>query len=149
MLQRSTDGGMTWGEPWTTQDLRESPPEGCHGSRGVVPPTTSLPGAAAAAEETTLYFGAPSSPSARAQLTLRRSDDGGKTWPGKLLLHDGPSAYSSMLLSLDGSSLAVLYERGDTPSSFFASRIAFARVELSEVDAAPLANPVRAIEWPR
>ena len=52
-------------------------------------------------------------------LTIRRSDDGGKTWCAKFVLEEGPSAYSAMGLMADGR-LGVLYERGD--------RISFAAI---------------------
>ena len=39
----------------------------------------------------------------RQNLTLRASSDGGKTWPDALVLHPGPSAYSDLAASGDGT----------------------------------------------
>ena len=80
----------------------------------------------------TLFFAQASSPNAREKLTLRRSDDGGATWPRALVLWDGPAAYSSLRLLPDGAHLGVLYERGERGASFFAERIVFERVRLGE-----------------
>jgi sialidase-1 len=124
ILQASTDGGNSWGVPRRAPELVESPPRGCHGSMVATP------------HGETLFFASPSSPMARERLTLRRSDDGGATWPRHLVLHDGPSAYSSMKLLPDGQHLGVLYEKGDGPNAFFAERVVFERVRLA--DDAPL-----------
>ena len=121
VLQRSNDGGLHWSQPWMTEELSESPPRGCHGS---------MVGDAGGR----IFFAAPSSPTARAQLTLRRSDDGGKTWPRQMLLHNGPSAYSSMRLSPNGRAIHILYERGETPSAFFAAKVVFERIRLDSAD---------------
>jgi len=48
----------------------------------------------------------------RIRLTVRLSRDGGRTWPVSRLLHEGPSAYSS-LCPLGKDEAALLYERGD------------------------------------
>ena len=60
---------------------------------------------------------------------LRRSDDGGHTWPLVRLLWAGPAAYSSMRL-LSDDLLGVLYERGESRMAFFAQRIVFERVSI-------------------
>ena len=75
--------------------------------------------------------------STRERLTVFRSDDGGRSWPRKLLVHAGPSAYSSMLLS--GGRILILYESGEAVGDFFADRIVFARLRLEE--ASPLGPP--------
>ena len=126
VLQTSSDGGATWSAPRRAPDLPESPPRGCHGSmvRGAATPTGGPP----------LFFAAPSSPTARGALTLRRSDDGGETWPHSMVVHAGPSAYSSMRLLPDGAHLGVLYERGETPSAFFAQKIVYGRLDIASLD---------------
>jgi sialidase-1 len=48
----------------------------------------------------------------RENLTVRASRDGGKTWPHKLQLHAGMSAYSC-LTHMEGDRIACLYERGE------------------------------------
>ena len=120
VIQISEDGGSSWGSPRRAPELIEPPPRGCHGSM-VSTPTGS-----------TLFFASPSSPTIRGKLTLRRSDDGGKTWPRSLVLWEGPSAYSSIRLLPDGAHLGVLYERGENPGSFFAQQIVFERVSLGD-----------------
>ncbi|BDC48706.1 sialidase [Bryobacterales bacterium F-183] len=58
-----------------------------------------------------LVFSNPAS-TKRERLTVRRSDDGGKTWGWSRVLHEGPAAYSS-LVELRKGEVGVLYERGD------------------------------------
>jgi len=50
-------------------------------------------------------------PSQRRDLTVRMSDDGGKTWPVSRLLWPGPAAYSCLAVLPDGG-LACLFEAG-------------------------------------
>lgn len=47
----------------------------------------------------------------RANMTVRLSNDGGRTWPASDLLHEGPAAYSCLALLPDGS-VGCLYEAG-------------------------------------
>jgi sialidase-1 len=63
------------------------------------------------AERLALYACNPADPSARFRLTLRRSLDGGATWPWSQLLVAGRVGYSD-LAPLAGNRLAVLYEVG-------------------------------------
>ena len=44
-------------------------------------------------------------------MTVRTSDDGGRTWTAGTLLHAGPAAYSS-LAALEQGRVACLYECG-------------------------------------
>lgn len=120
VIQISSDLGESWGAPRRAPELLEPPPRGCHGSM-VATPTGR-----------TLFFSGPSSTAGREKLTLRRSDDGGHTWPRSLLLWAGPSAYSSLRLLPDGVHLGVLYERGEGVGAFFAQQIVFERVRLGE-----------------
>jgi sialidase-1 len=45
-------------------------------------------------------------------MTVRMSRDEGRTWPVARLVHEGPSAYSSLAQLKDGR-IGLLYERGD------------------------------------
>ena len=119
IMQWSRDGGASWSDPERSVDLTEPPPRGCHGAMVATP------------SGDTLFFSGPHSHLTRERMTLRRSDDGGRTWPRTLELHRGPAAYSSMQF-LPNASLGVLYERGETPGAFFAKRIVFERVRLNE-----------------
>lgn len=122
LFQRSTDGGFSWWPPWRAEELIEPPPRGCHGAM------------IAAGGGRTLFFSHPSSPLGRerGQMMIYRSDDGGHSWPQRLLVHDGPAAYSSLLLLPDGDRLGLLYERGERPGSFFAQRIVFERIAFGQ-----------------
>ncbi len=66
-----------------------------------------------------LVFSNPNHPSKRVGLTIRTSDDDGKTWsPGKLL-DPGTSMYSSLTVLKDGR-LGLLYESGNVSGLVFA-----------------------------
>ena len=58
-----------------------------------------------------LLFANPAS-TRRQRMTVRLSDDGGRTWPIARTLHPGPAAYSD-LAALPGGAICCLYERGD------------------------------------
>jgi sialidase-1 len=60
----------------------------------------------------------------RIRMTVRSSSDDGKTWPGELLIYEGPSAYSSLAKTPDGK-VGLLYEK-DTD-------IAFARIPIEDI----------------
>ena len=59
-------------------------------------------------------------------MCIRLSLDGGKTWPIAKILHEGPAAYSDMVL-LSGGDVGCLYERGDDHSY---EKLTFARFSL-------------------
>ena len=61
----------------------------------------------------------------RRRTAVKRSTDGGRTWPAAVLLEAGSSAYSTVCGLRDGS-VGVLYERSGY------AEIVFGRVELSE-----------------
>jgi len=58
-----------------------------------------------------LAFSNPSSQKSRSQMTVRISYDQGLTWPVKMLVHEGPSAYSNLAILPNGD-LACYYEGG-------------------------------------
>ena len=125
-LQLSPDGGASWSEPWAGTAEPTNPiwsPSGCHGSML----STRRGGS--------LYFSGPRHEGKhRRNVTVSRSEDGGKSWPAALVLHDGPSGYSSLArlpgggAAGTGPALGVLFERG---VSHYAEQIAFARVRLT------------------
>lgn len=59
-----------------------------------------------------LLFSNPAVPKGRHHLTVRLSEDGGKTWPKSRLIGEGSSAYSS-LAELPSGEISLLYERDD------------------------------------
>jgi sialidase-1 len=98
----SLDGGLTWTPPADQPELVEPV---CQAS--IVRyswPSTGKAGL--------ILFSNPADPKARVAMTVRGSVDDAKAWPGKLVLHEGPSAYSC-LVRVDDTTAACLYERGD------------------------------------
>ncbi|SDS05259.1 sialidase family protein [Jiangella sp. DSM 45060] len=77
-----------------------------------------------------LVYSGPANPTARRTLQLRYSFDEGATWTGGPVLHDGPAAYSDVVVA-GGRTLGVLYENGDTGTY---ERITFARVPFAALD---------------
>jgi sialidase-1 len=90
----SRDGGETWSK---AEEDKALPEPVCQGSLI----------AANAAGRTPIFFLNPVG-KGRSNGTLRRSDDGGRTWAESTLVFPGPFAYSSMAV-VDGD-LGVLYE---------------------------------------
>ena len=95
-LARSNDGGQTWSEPTFDATLVEP---ACQAS------LIRYPGA-----KVRLLFSNPAS-TRREKMTVRLSDDEGKTWPVARVLHEGPAAYSCLAVLPDGT-IGCLYERG-------------------------------------
>ncbi len=58
-----------------------------------------------------LLFSNPAHRDARVRLTIRLSEDDGRSWPAARVLESGPSAYSSLAILADGT-IGALYERG-------------------------------------
>jgi sialidase-1 len=106
----STDGGETFAGFRRDEALIEPV---CQGS------------VATSADGRVLFFSNPASLS-RENLTLRRSDDGGRTWAASRTVYAGPAAYSDLAVLEDGVVLC-LYERG-AASPY--EEIALARVSL-------------------
>lgn len=77
-----------------------------------------------------LLFANPAS-TKRERMTVRVSEDDGKTWAASRVIHEGPAAYSSLVV-LPDSSIGLLYERGDRSAY---ETIAFARFTLDWVRA--------------
>jgi len=106
---RSKDSGATWGQ-FALSYLRDGH-SGCPGS------IVSLP--KEAGNRPCLVLTAPAhnesgfdSRQDRKKFTANVSFDGGKTWPIKKLINEGPSGYSASIVGKDGA-IFVLYEKGD------------------------------------
>jgi sialidase-1 len=95
----SSDGGATWGE--LAYDLALVEPV-CQ---------ASLVRFTGEGGKSLLLFSNPAS-RRRERLTVRLSEDDGRTWPVSRLLHAGPSAYSCLAVLPDGR-VVCLYEGGD------------------------------------
>jgi len=72
-----------------------------------------------------LLFANPAS-NKRERMTVRLSYDEGTSWPVARVVHDGPAAYSSLVV-LPDMALGLLFERGDRSPY---ERIVFARLTL-------------------
>jgi len=101
----SSDGGLTWSavrhDPVLVEPI-------CQAS--LVRHTTQAPGG-----RDCLLFSNPAhaEPGKRLDMTVRMSEDEGKTWPVSRVLWPGPAAYSCLCV-LPGGSIACLYEAGRT-----------------------------------
>ena len=128
VLQRSEDGGASWGEMWTA--LREPRnawfmPSGCHGSM-----VSARRGARL------FYSGPDTNGTKRLNVSISVSDDGGRSWALAARVHVGPSGYSSLarLSARAGGrgklgaqiELGVLYE-GGARKQHYAERVDFVR----------------------
>lgn len=91
----STDGGETFGQPYTPID-------------GLAMPVVQ---GSLLATEAGLLFAAPSDPERRRRLAVRFSTDDGSTWRELAVASEGPAAYSD-LVDLGDASVGVLYETG-------------------------------------
>lgn len=90
----SKDGGDTWSDIYDDDTLIEPI---CQGSL--------------LADGKHLFFSNPASKESRSNMTIRKSDDEGKSWKKKITVHEGPSAYSDMVMIKKGQ-LGLLYEGG-------------------------------------
>jgi sialidase-1 len=94
-VQRSGDGGLTWSPLEFDETLVEPV---CQASL-------------IALGRGRMVFANPAS-TKRERMTVRISPDDGRTWTVSKVVHEGPSAYSS-LAALRGGTVGLLYERGD------------------------------------
>ncbi|MGC3971961.1 MAG: sialidase family protein [Pirellulales bacterium] len=115
----SRDGGATWQPPTFAEALVEPT---CQA--GLIR-LSKL----ATEGRARLAFTNPASTKARERMTLKLSEDDGRTWPAEkqLVLHEGSSAYSSPA-ELKNEMIGVLYERNRM------REIAFCAVDIGEPD---------------
>ena len=71
-----------------------------------------------------LVFSNPSDGQDRRNMTIRISEDGGKTWPRKLLIDEGYSWGYSCLSMIDSKTVGILYESSQAHMTFQAVRLA-------------------------
>jgi sialidase-1 len=115
MIARSTDGGRTLSAAVPDRALVEPPAQA----------SLLRFSSAGNQDRNRLIFANPAS-TARERMTVRLSYDEGLTWAVSRVLHDGPSAYSSLAV-LPARSIGLLFERGDRSPY---ERITFARFTL-------------------
>ncbi|MFE6882784.1 exo-alpha-sialidase [Streptomyces sp. NPDC057702] len=77
----------------------------------------------------TLLFSGPATPDARALMTVRASDDGGRTWRAAHTVDGLPAAYSD-LVRIDRSTVGLLYETGDFSAY---STLTFRRIPVEDL----------------
>jgi sialidase-1 len=111
----SNDGGLTWSEVRLEEALVEPV---CQASLILAVP-------AGRRSDGRLLFSNPAD-AKRVRMTVRMSYNAGDTWPVARLVHEGPSAYSSLAVLKDGT-IGLLYERGRTSAY---EEITFARFPL-------------------
>ncbi len=115
LIATSTDLGRTWSAASPDRALIEPPAQA-----SLLRMTT-----ARTHDRTRLLFANPAS-ARRERLTVRLSYDEGATWPVSRVLHEGPAAYSSLVM-LPDLSIGLLFERGEQSPY---EGIAFARFTL-------------------
>lgn len=101
MIATSTDGGKTLSEAKPDPTLVEPPAQA----------SLLRLSTAKAQDRNRLLFANPASKT-RERMTVRLSYDEGQTWPIARVLHEGPAAYSSLVV-LPDRTIGVLFERGD------------------------------------
>ena len=116
----SDDGGQTWKDLSICEVLPDGDQVRDYGLMGGL---VRLP----VGGRDVLVFSNIESQSGRHHGTVWASFDGGKTWPAKRLVYEGPSAYSSLAAGPDGT-LYLLFERG---SKKLYETIALARFNLA------------------
>lgn len=99
LVSTSTDGGQTLSAPDEDAALPEPPAQA---SVLRVPPVSG--------GRDRLLFSNPAGPR-RERMAVRVSYDDGRSWPVLRVLHEGPAAYSCLVV-LDEGAIGVLYERG-------------------------------------
>ncbi|HEY5311049.1 MAG TPA: sialidase family protein, partial [Pirellulales bacterium] len=127
-LSISANGATGWSQPAPADDLLEPV---CMGSMlrwpaGSAPPTLILfsnPNHLGASPST----GAKGISSDRVDLTVHASRDQGRSWPISKLLESGPSGYSDLAATGDGTILC-LYERGSRESMYHTRWLTLARL---------------------
>lgn len=116
----SKDQGETW---FKENDEQSLPDPGCQGS------ILRLPNGEPGGRDRLLFSNPPHAGpfEARTNLTVRLSDDDGKSWKTSREVHSGPGAYSSLAVLAGGSTIGLLYETG---AAHPYEKIAFARFNL-------------------
>lgn len=113
----SSDGGVTWGPVQYADDLEEPVCQASIVNYMKKGKTTKR-----------LLFSNPASTDKRECLTIKQSNDNGKSWTSLSVVYPGPSAYSDLLVFPDGD-VGILYEYGvNNPYE----NIRFERLSVSE-----------------
>jgi len=100
VIADSADGGVTWSDPEPERQLYDPT---CQASTVVVPSKDGT---------CRVLFCNPAGRADRTELTVRLSEDGGRTWTTTRIIDAGPAAYSDMAVTEDGT-IHVVYETGE------------------------------------
>jgi sialidase-1 len=122
MVGISADEGLTYAGPIVEDRALIEPPA----QASLLRYSTMPPGG-----QNPLLFANPAS-TRRERMTVRLSDDEGQSWPVSRVVHEGPAAYSSLVVLPDGR-IGLLYERGEKGPY---ERITFATFPLGWLTAA-------------
>jgi sialidase-1 len=101
MVGTSADGGRSWSQAKPDRALIEPPAQ----ASLIRSTTVETDG------RSRLLFSNPAS-ARRERMTVRMSEDEGAAWPVSRVVHEGPAAYSSLVV-LPDRSIGLLFERGD------------------------------------
>ena len=116
-LSISKDQGISWGDIFSDQSLIEPI---CQASMiNIHRPF----------KKELLAFSNPNSKNAREKMTIQFSLDQAETWSQKILIHEGPSAYSN-LVQLSNNEIACLFE-GGKKSAY--EGIAFKKINIKDI----------------
>lgn len=114
----SKDGGESWGNIYPDDQLPEPI---CQAS--ILKSTWKV------SSQSLYFFSNPASETAREKMTLKISYDQCKTWPRSIVLHNGPAAYSDMVV-IKKNVLGCFYEAGNESPY---ETIAFKRVIIPDL----------------
>lgn len=129
----SDDGGETWKDPWHSEEIPDGPRyrgEDRRGSNynahfGMMAGFARIP---VEDRDILVYSNADHDGHERVRLTVWASFDGGRTWPVKRLVDEGPSAYSSLVAGRPGTPsegwIYLQYEHSDGEAQYAGSTIA-------------------------
>lgn len=127
MFSKSTDGGVTWSEPWLATDLEDP---ACNGDILLY---TTKDG------KDILLQSLPGSPNQRVDVSIYASMDNGQTWPNKYVVTELPSAYSAMTIMPNGN-IGILTEEETNPEVKNRYHLVFDEVPLDSILAYPNPN---------
>lgn len=101
------------GKTWSSRAAIELPDPACNAS------IIRYPSEKLNEQKTLILFCNANSPTSRENLTVRVSNDEGKTWPVEKTIYKGSSAYSSMTVLANGK-IGVFFERDNYTNNSFA-----------------------------
>ena len=144
-IATSTNSGVTWSRPEPAPDLI-APANGCMGSTISVDSTQSE-------APPMIYFSGPNSTFDRTHMTIKRSADGGKSYPrdAQTLVYSGLSGYSCLTHVKQSGKIGLLWETEAEGCVGAACRLVFSMLETrwksddrpsSEAVVAPAPTPV-------